>query len=395
MKKKNMLFMTGSLFLMSYFASCDKKDEPSPASSGEAAYVYSTIVGDNSYVGVFDDFESVSSLNNSNSFVHTRSALLFPYKDYLYVLEFETNEKLFQYRKSDGDLQLVKTLSLPAQSYPCHLSFKNDGEAYLSFLGMDRVAVINTQTLVISSEIDLSSYHLDNAIASPGASIIRDNLLYVALWQQLAPSYPSAGAYVAIINTETNQPVKMISSQRATMASSVDAAGDPFVDEKGDIYLYCTGGFGYFPDMTDGFLRIKKGETEFDNTYYFPIGDKNIAGIPGNHADYLYQKVYAGNGKVYGYVNVPAAASEIPDYVNDKTMQPVILDIYNQTIERLNLDPTTGWSSCIGSSGNKLVWGMMSSEGAGFYLYDSSTGQTDKFVATTGSPYRFFEFNNQ
>jgi hypothetical protein len=389
------MFATGVLFLSSVLlVSCKDDDEPS-VTADTANYVYSTIVGDNSYVGVFGNFD-VSSLNNSNSFVHARSALLFPYRDYLYVLEFETNEKLFQYRKSDGDLQLVKTLSLPAQSFPCHLSFKNDGEAYLSFLGMDRVAVINTQTLVISSEIDLSSYCLETALAaSPGASIIRDNLLYVALWQQLAPNYPSAGAYVAVINTETNQPVKMISSQRATMASSVDAAGDPFVDEKGDIYLYCTGGFGYFPGMTDGFLRIKKGETEFDNTYYFPIGDKNITGIPGNHADYLYQKVYAGNGKVYGYVNVPAAASEIPDYVNDKTMQPVILDLYNQTIERLNLDPTTGWSSCIGGSGNKLVWGMMSSEGAGFYLYDSSTGQTDKFVATTGSPYRFFEFNNQ
>jgi hypothetical protein len=389
------MFATGVLLLSSVlFVSCKDDDEPA-VTADTANYVYSTIVGDNSYVGVFDNFD-VSSLNNSNSFVHARSALLFPCKDYLYVLEFETNEKLFQYRKTEGDLQLVKTLSLPAGSYPCNLSFKNDGEAYLSLMAMDRVAIINTQTLAISSEIDLSSYCLETALAaSPGASVIRDNLLYVALWQQLAPNYPNAGAYMAIINTETNQPVKMISSQRTTMAGGGEPSGDPFVDEKGDIYIYCTAGFGYFPGMTDGFLRIKKGETEFDNAYYFQTGDKNIAGIPGNRVDYIYHKVYVGNGKVYGYANVPAAASEIPDYMNDRTMQPVVIDIYNQTIERLNLEPTIAWSTCIGSSGNKLVWGMMSSEGAGFYLYDSSTGQTDKFVATTGSPYRFFEFNNR
>jgi hypothetical protein len=67
-------------------------------------------------------------------------------------------------------------------------------------------------------------------------------------------------------------------------------------------YYYCVGAFGYIPGYKEGFLRIKKGETEFDERYYFPIADKTLNGVPDNAASYAYQKVYAGNGKVYGGV---------------------------------------------------------------------------------------------
>lgn len=393
MKKKNLLVLAASLLFVCLQTACnDDKNDPVPVPD-EANYVYSTIVGENSYVGTIDKFETISQLSNSNSLVHPKTALLYPYKDYLYVIEIESNEKLFQYRKSGGDLQLVKTLSLPAQSFPRNLTFKNDNEAYLSCGMTDKVLVINTVNLSITKEINLSSYKLDaQCIASPGASIIRDDLLYVALWQLKAPQYPNAGSYMAIIDTKTNEPVKMISTQAATMASSSDPAGDPFVDEKGDIYIYCPGGYGYVPGYKEGFLRIKKWETEFDNSYCFPIAGVNVASIPGNKANYIYQKVYTGNGKVYGYVNVPGAASPVPDFVNDRTMQPVIIDIYNKTVEKLNLEPSVGWSCCIEQSGDKLIWGMVSSEGAGFYIYDYPSRKTEKVVKTTGSPFRIREF---
>jgi hypothetical protein len=35
---------------------------------------------------------------------------------------------------------------------------------------------------------------------------------------------------------------------------------------------------------------------------------------------------------------------------------------------------------------------MISTQGAGLYLYNPATRQTDKFVSTTGAPYRLFGF---
>jgi hypothetical protein len=395
MKTKSLLFTAGALFLSSIlFVSCkdDDNDNDPPVTADAANYVYSVIVGDNSYVSVFDNFDDVSSLNNANAFVHPKSALLYPYKEYLYVLEAESNEKLVQYRKKDGDLELVKTLPLPAQSLPIGITFKNDKVAYLPLTYAGQVLVINTEDLSITGTIDLNAYGLENCFPAPFASIIRDGLLFVPLAQYIAANYPSPGAYAVVINTETNQVVKMISTQLSTCLSAGASVGDPFVDEKGDIYFYSVGAYGYIPGYKEGFLRIKKGETEIDESYYFPIADKTLNDVPGNAANYIYQKVYAGNGKVYGYANIPGAASEIPDYENDRSMQPVVIDIYAKTIERLNLDPSVGWSCCITKTGDQLVWGMISTQGAGLYLYNPATRQTDKFVSTTGAPYRLFEF---
>jgi hypothetical protein len=69
-----------------------------------------------------------------------------------------------------------------------------------------------------------------------------------------------------------------------------------------------------------------------------------------------------------------------------------VIDIYNQTVTELDLEPTTGWAACLSTSGDRLVWGMVSSEGAGLYLYDHINRRTDKFIATTGAPYAFVEF---
>jgi hypothetical protein len=393
METKSLLFTAGVLFLSSaLFVSCKDDDNEPPVTADAANYAYSAIVGDNSYVSVFDNFDDVSSLNNANAFVHPKSALLYPYKDYLYVLDFESNEKLFQYRKKDGDLELVKTLSLPAQSFPVGLVFKDDKTAYLSLTFAGQVVVINTENLGITGAIDLNTYGLENCFPAPGASIIRDGLMFVPLSQYIAVNYPSPGVYTDVINTETNQVVKTISTQLSTHLSSGDAAGNPFVDEKGDIYFCSISAFGYIPGYKESFLRIKKGETEFDESYYFPIADKTLNDVPGNAANYIYQKVYAGNGKVYGYANIPGASSEIPDYENDRSMQPVVIDLYAKTIERLNLEPSVGWSCCITKTGDRLVWGMVSTQGAGLYLYNPATRQTDKFVSTTGAPYRLFEF---
>ena len=72
--------------------------------------------------------------------------------------------------------------------------------------------------------------------------------------------------------------------------------------------------FGYQPGVKEGFLRIKKGQTDFDKSYCFTLADVDLVGVKGNKTSYAYMKVYGGNGKVYAYLNIPGAASNPPDY---------------------------------------------------------------------------------
>lgn len=99
------------------------------------------------------------------------------------------------------------------------------------------------------------------------------------------------------------------------------------------LYLLCRR-LRIFANCTEGFLRIKKGETDFDQSYYFPIETISIPDIKGNKANYIYSKTYTGNGKLYGYFNVPGYVSNPPDYVNDKSMQTFEIDVYNKTVKK-------------------------------------------------------------
>ena len=172
------------------------------------------------------------------------------------------------------------------------------------------------------------------------------------------------------------------------MVSCTTPSGDPFVDEKGDIYFYSVAMFGYVPGLTEGFLRIKKGEQEFDKTYYFPIADKELSGVKGNKANYIYNKVYAGKGKVYAYLNIPGAMSNPPDYVNDKSMQAFEIDVYNKTLKKLDVESTTGWATSICKNGDDIVLGMATTQGTGYYIYHTKDGSVDNMkVKTVGAPY--------
>ena len=66
-----------------------------------------------------------------------------------------------------------------------------------------------------------------------------------------------------------------------------------FIDEKGDMYLMCTGAYGMNPKYKTGILRIKKGETEFDPTYNWVLNDQTIEGESGKTV-WLLQSQYAG-----------------------------------------------------------------------------------------------------
>lgn len=391
MKKKKYFLYATMLLLSSFCASCgDDDDDPSTAPVADGyEFIHSVNVGENTYISLFKDL-NVGEVGTDNSQIHAEGAFTYVYNSKVFVTD---TEHLYKYAVSNGKLvQEGTTLLFPTGAQAAFLTFMSDTKAYVSCLGLGKIWIINPSTMTKTGEIDLADYAIgkeegDNN-PEPGASVIRDGVLYVALTQLKSAYYPNQGAHVLLIDTKTDTPIKAISDNRATMVSCTTPSGDPFIDEKGDIYFYSVAMFGYVPGLTEGFLRIKKGEQEFDKTYYFPIADKELSDVKGNKANYAYNKVYAGKGKVYAYLNIPGAMSNPPDYVNDKSMQAFEIDVYNKTLKKLEVESTTGWATSICKYGDDIVLGMASTQGTGYYIYHTKDGSVDNMkVKTIGAPY--------
>ena len=389
-------FLIAALVLLSLvgLTSCGK-DSPDfpPSTKSEVGFVHSVNIGENTYISLFKDL-SVSSLNTDNALVLPKGAFTFVYKNKIYVTD---TEHLYKYIPKDGILvQEGNTMLFPSGAKATYITFLSEKKAYVSCLGLGKVWIIDPSSMTKTGEIDLSGYSLGKLAGDnnpePCASIIRDGILYVTLCQLKSAYSCEKGAHIALIDTQTDKPIKMISDPRATMASSMTPAGDPFVDEKGDIYFYCVAMFGYQPGAKEGFLRIKKGEQDFDNSYCFTLADVNLEGVKGNRTSYAYNKVYGGNGKVYGYLNIPGAASNPPDYVHDKSFQAFEINLYNKTCKKMNFSGTVGWATSICKSGNNIIFGMSTDQGMGYSVYHMDDGSYENVkVKTSGAPYMLHE----
>ena len=389
-------FLIAALVLLSLvgLTSCGK-DSPDfpPSTKSEVGFVHSVNIGENTYISLFKDL-SVSSLNTDNALVLPKGAFTFVYKNKIYVTD---TEHLYKYIAKDGILvQEGNTMLFPSGAKATYITFLSEKKAYVSCLGLGKVWIIDPSSMTKTGEIDLSGYSLGKLAGDnnpePCASIIRDGILYVTLCQLKSAYSCEKGAHIALIDTKTDKPIKMISDPRATMASSMTPAGDPFVDEKGDIYFYCVAMFGYQPGVKEGFLRIKKGEQDFDNSYCFTLADVNLEGVKGNRTSYAYNKVYGGNGKVYGYLNIPGAASNPPDYVHDKSFQAFEINLYNKTCKKMNFSGTVGWATSICKFGNNIIFGMSTDQGMGYSVYHMDDGSYEKLkVKVSGAPYMLHE----
>lgn len=390
-------FLAAAIMLLTTVGllSCDKDspDTPPAPAKTEMGFVHSVNIGDNTYVSVFKDM-NVGSLNTDNALVMPKGAFSFVYKGKVYITD---TEHIYKYAQKEGKLvQEGNTILLPSGAVAMYITFASDHKAYVSCHGLGKVIIIDPTAMEKVGEIDLAEYSLGKAAGDnnpePAASVIRDGILYVALSQMKSTYTCEAGAYVALIDTKTDKPIKVVSDSRASMASGESPAGDPFIDEKGDIYFYCVAMFGYQPGVKEGFLRIKKGETDFDKSYCFTLADVNLVGVKGNKTSYAYVKVYGGNGKVYAYLNIPGAASNPPDYVHDKCFQPFEINLYNMTCKKLDLSPTAGWAATLCKSDNDIIFGMSTDQGMGYSVYHPATATYEPLkVKTSGAPYAVHE----
>ena len=222
---KNQWFLLSLLATFLSFISCSE-DDPFPTDGeDDMSFVHSVTVGDNAYVSLFKDL-NVEQTSTQNSLVFAKESFLFTYEGNIYVLE-SMNARLYKYRVENGLLiQEKETMILPSGSLPAFLTFDSEEKAYISCVGLGKLYIINPTTMQKTGEIDLSEYAIGKESGDknpePGASVIRDGILYVGLAKNKSQFNPNTGAQVLLIDTKTDKPIKMISDNRATMATAYE-----------------------------------------------------------------------------------------------------------------------------------------------------------------------------
>ena len=394
MKSKTYLFIVTFFFL--FFISCDD-DIVDSSSSSEGNILVTTILPNpdgmsgSAYMQLISNIEP-AALTNATSIPIPYSSVPCVCDNDIYVIPGwgAESDEIVKYSRSEGELVKQGEYTLPAQSGATNVVTKGD-LAFVACAFLGKILVVNHNTMEKVTEIDISSYGYEDQNPDPSSMLIRDNYLYVAVSQMVGGYFPASDrpySDVIIINIDNYQVVKMI-TESASGISTPTRPIDPnsiFLDENNNIYVVCLGAWGALPGHKSGILRINSGETEFDENYKFVLNDTPITG-EDNPLDYILSVRYAGNNICYGTLNIPAYYGNPINYVTDRTVITVEIDLVAKTIKRLDFPYSNSFGVAVGKYENNIVFGLATENANGYYTYNMSSGEASQSVVITTEGY--------
>jgi hypothetical protein len=375
------------LLAASCFVACDKNDDKvETAGKAKIALAIDMSINESSvgYIIPVGE-EQLNGGTASLALAHEvySSPYVETYRDWVYYIPnpyMPPTLKRFT-RQDDGSLSPSGelTLSQNAMAGVANILILSDTNAYATLMLENKIVIFNPTAMTKTGEIDLAKPELSfngGATPNPMGMIARDGKVFVGCAQLSEMPMTHDGAYMIVIDWATDTPEKFISDTRGSSASFFNNV--MYEDERGDIYVICWASYGYVPSQKSGFLRIKKGATDFDPDYFFNISDMNIAGIEGGHIT-LTNFCYDANGIAYMSGNNPSYASNPIDYVNDRVIQSFKVDLYNRTVTVLDLPRSNSYSYSVIKMGDLMLFGLTSeSNGSGFFSYNPKTGETSR-----------------
>lgn len=257
-------------------------------------------------------------------------------------------------------------------------------------LGFKKIYVINTQTMAITSskEVDFGTDIVNDLAAFPVDMKVRGGKLFIAYFMKEAAAFKtpmSNQARVAVYSYPNLEFEKIITDDRAPNIGRYYSTNALEMDEKGDIYTFSPSslacGYNPVPATNSGILRIKNGETVFDESFH--IDFEILSG--GYKINDLY---YVANGKAV--VRILKEDESIPQYAwaayRPTSPQPLmdfgIIDLVNKSFTLLPNIPKSGggWASATRVEGTKLYVSVSNETYAGIYIIDTETA-----IATEGA----------
>lgn len=249
--------------------------EPLPAGTN---FAISTVGGvfptQTTYIQGFNAVPT-GTINNQNAFELAKSGSLWTYDGAAYVYSFGAPATMTRYTfDATGRATAGPSLIVPGANTFSTLQFLSPTEAYGSLAGgLAKLLRFNPTTMAQIDEIDLSSLNRPeaNSLWYIG-SYVRDGKLFLAVDYQRNFNAVFDSAFVAVIDLATRKIEKLISDGRTAMIYAAGQGVNAFAeDANGDIYVQARGNKDSGGRKGSGVLRIKKGATNFDPTYFFDL----------------------------------------------------------------------------------------------------------------------------
>jgi len=379
-------------------AACSDSSSNASDDSNESGkkYGFSFMVENSQFIGtasisadqkkVVDDFVEIP---NKGSFQYFNGSLYALYVE-------DMNSTLVRY-ELDKDNNMSDKPAATAKFKGTHaimVKFVDNDKMYVEQALGDAITALDPITLKEKATIDLSKYidEKNGAMSTvPNSAVIRDGKMFVSLAQFVDFNNMIAGPQgcVAVIDIKTDKVEKIITENMTASVGVMDDMNNTmsFVDESGDIYYYSNAAMGWMDGYKEGFVRIKKGETEFDKDWVFHLHDAAYAGKKSNNNFLMSGGTYIGNGKFLGFFG----NFEDPSNYNNYEWYFVVVDVYKKTIKKLDLSPTIPWfapSIHLDADGKSVLLGHADKKGGAVYRYDIASGKVTKEMdVTTGTAY--------
>ncbi len=398
MKSYKSLFLMAAFGLMLSGCGDDSGSNASdePGNSDGQKYVFSFMMETSQYVGIgslSDDQAKI--VKDFTEAPNSGSVMYFNGSVYVLAADNAMNSTLSRYEVKEGkmaDKAAATAKFTGTQSIA--MKFVDKNKMYVEQALGDKITALDPTTLKETANIDLSKYidEENGALSTvPGSSVIRDDKMFVCLNQFVDFTNMIAGprASVAIIDTKTDKVDKVISSDKVSALGGMDDMNGTasFVDEKGDVYFYSNASYGFVEGYKEGWVRVKKGESEFDKDWIFRMNEAEYDGKKTNNNHLMVGGTYMGNGKFMGFFG----NFEDPTNFNNYEWNFVVVDVYKKTIKKLDLSPTIPWfapSIHLDADGKSVLVGHADKKGGAIYRYDiASEKVTKEMDVTTGTAY--------
>ena len=384
-------------FAASLFAACGS-DSSNNASSDSDDYkrefATSISTGETMFIGTMS-LDHTDDLGKDFVEVGTRAGVVY-YDNALFIADLDVGS-ISRYSLAENNKlgKVTAKLSLPG-TWVNHIYFVNEEKAYLGGM-LDSLIIINPKTMKKTGAIDLSKYKdKDALVVSPGTGVIVDGRLYVGLLQNVSDYATGNEAQVAIIDVKKDKVLAVAKDDRiAAVGSLDDSQNQAFVVLDDYIYCYSNASWGYAPGQVDGFLRIKVGETKFDEKYVWKVseevGIKNLT-EKGNFK-YLSPATYPSeDGYVYSFLNVMVDLQQTwtdMDSYHNNTCKPVQVDLAKKKIKALPIDYSSSWASYgkYVEDDGKVIFAVSTEEdGNAYFRYDPKTDKAKKIADSEQIP---------
>lgn len=373
--------LTAGLATLLAVNSCSKNDNNGNPPAGKDAnqYAIALVAGtgnaQTTYIQGLAGFDT-TTLGNNNATELTGNGRMVTYNGAAYVAVFNSPATMTKYTfDKSGKAARAGELVIPGARTYSTIEFVSPTEAYASVAGgLAKVIKFNPTTMERTGEIDLS------AILRAEAPVMyylgmkaRDGKLFLGVFYEGAGFVAKYNdtAYVAVIDLATAKLEKLIQDHRT--GSVFDAYNSFAIDSNGDLYV---AGLGY-TNVPSGLLRIKKGQTTFDPSYFF-----DLDAATGHKCRGLS---LFDNGLAFTLaLTKPGDAYEI----NGPAHNFYKLDITQQTSggKLPNLPDVYGSSGAVMRTyGNdQLLFALAGKSENSIYSYQLSNGSVSKKVTLTG-----------